>query len=137
MSAALWFPSTAEVAVCGLALALAALIAVIARRIWLARRVSPEERERQRCEHLAGVGKMGDATLIEFHEGLLFYSYEVGGLEYFASQDISRLEKFLPPEWVAHGAASMRYDPRNPANSIVLAETWSGLRPGRPGRTTV
>jgi hypothetical protein len=25
----------------------------------------------------------------------------------------------------------VRYDPRNPANSIVLAEKWSGLRPAR------
>jgi len=26
------------------------------------------------------------------------------------------------------GPASVKYDPRNPANSIVLCEQWSGLR---------
>jgi len=27
----------------------------------------------------------------------------------------------------------VRYDPKNPANSIVLAESWTGLRSRSPG----
>ena len=33
----------------------------------------------------------------------------------------------------AAAPVSVKYDPRNPANSIVLAEQWSGLRVGKAG----
>jgi hypothetical protein len=29
------------------------------------------------------------------------------------------------------GPVSVKYDPRNPANSIVVSEEWSGLRLGK------
>ncbi len=71
---------------------------------------------------------MGDAQLVEFHDGYLFYSYAVRGVEYTASQDISRLQERLPGDLSSVGAVSVKYDARNPANSIVVAENWSGLR---------
>jgi hypothetical protein len=71
---------------------------------------------------------MGDATLVEFRDNNLFYSYLVRGVEYTASQEVSALLDRLPDDLSSVGAVSVKYDPRNPANSIVVAEKWSGLR---------
>jgi hypothetical protein len=104
------------------------LIGIIGYRAWKSSRVTPEERERERRELLVAHGKMGDATLVEVHGDVLFYSYEVRGVEYTASQDISMLKQYIPQDLSASGPVAVRYDARNPANSIVLAEQWSGLR---------
>jgi hypothetical protein len=80
---------------------------------------------------LLSTGKMGDANLLEIRDGLLFYSYAVRGVEYTASQDVSSLTSFVPDGVASLGSICVKYDPRNPANSIVLAEEWSGLRPWR------
>ena len=76
---------------------------------------------------LVAHGKMGDATLTEVREDHLFYAYLVRGVEYTASQDVSLLKQYMPPDLSQLAAVSVRYDPRNPANSIVLAEQWTGL----------
>ena len=85
-----------------------------------------------RAGTLATSGKMGDATLVEVRETQLFYAYMVRGVEYTASQDVSSLQPFMPDFWEV-GPVVVRYDPRNPANSIVLAEQWSGLHAGKAG----
>jgi hypothetical protein len=121
----------AEVVTLALAVVLTVLVALLGYRTWKNSRVSPEERERQRRTGLAAHGKMGDATLVEVREHLIFYSYEVRGVEYTASQDVGRLLEFLPAELPVSTPVMMRYDPRNPANSIVVAEQWSGLRATR------
>ncbi|SPF39909.1 conserved hypothetical protein [Candidatus Sulfopaludibacter sp. SbA4] len=114
---------------------LVVLVALIGYRAWKISRVTPEERERQRRGVLVAGGKMGDATLMEIRDDLLIYSYDVRGVEYTASQDISRLKSRMPGDLSAIGAVFVKYDPRNPANSIVLAEEWSGLgrRQADPG----
>jgi hypothetical protein len=116
----------------GVSLAVAGLVVVVgvfaAWRAWKNSRVSPEERERLRRSSLVAGGKMGDARLVEFRDKLVFYCYDVRGIEYTASQDIGALEKYIPAELSADGNLYVKYDPRNPANSIVLAENWSGLR---------
>ena len=110
-----------------LAVVLAGILALMGYRRWIRSRVSPVERERvRRCE-LVARGKMGDATLVEFREELLFYSYSVRGVVYTASQDMSGLKDHMPPDLSPEGPAWVKYDPRNPANSIVLSEEWSGV----------
>lgn len=92
-------------------------------------RPSAAELERRRRADLRARGKMGDANLLEFHDQMVMYSYAIGGVEYMASQDLSDLQPHLPADrWSTIGPVSIKYDPRNPANSIVLAEEWSGLR---------
>ena len=71
---------------------------------------------------------MADAVLVEIRDDFLFYSYGVRGVEYTASQDVSMLKSYMPPDFSTIDAVSVKYDSRNPANSIVLAEQWSGLR---------
>jgi hypothetical protein len=110
-----------------------AVTAVYAYRAWRRWRTTPEERERNRRKFLVSRGKMGDAQLVEIRENLLFYSYLVRGVVYTASQDVSPLQDRVPQDLSGMGSLSVKYDPRNPANSIVLAEEWSGLRTGRAG----
>ncbi len=70
---------------------------------------------------------MGDASITEVHEPFVFYAYLVRGVEYTASQDVSALRDRVPSDLSTVHAVSVRYDPKNPANSIVVAEEWSGL----------
>ena len=111
-----------------LAVVLIVLLGVFGYRAWRRSRVTPEERERRRRAWLAATGKMGDATLVEVRDTLLFYCYDVRGVEYTASQDISALPGKMPPSHAITLPVSVKYDARNPANSIVVAEEWSGLR---------
>jgi hypothetical protein len=104
------------------------LLATMGVRAWLRARISADEIERRRRSMLLSAGKMGDANLLDIHADLLVYSYAVRGVEYTASQDVSRLRPFVPDDVASLGSICVKYDPRNPANSIVLAEEWSGLR---------
>jgi hypothetical protein len=92
-------------------------------------RAHPEKRERKRRLELHLHGRLGDALITGAAEGLLYYAYSVGGVQYEASQDVSELRDRLPaePERLI-GPASLKYAPRNPANSILICEEWSGLR---------
>lgn len=75
---------------------------------------------------------MADATVIDIRGDELYYSYTVRRIEYTAAQDISALRDRLPADpWVFIGPAMVKYSPRNPANSIVVCEEWSGLRDNR------
>jgi len=50
-------------------------------------------------------------------------------VEYTASQDVSALRELLPDDpSVVNGVVFVKYDSRNPANSMILSEDWSGLR---------
>jgi len=119
--------TAAELTTVGLAAVMVVLL-FLGYRAWRRSRITPEERERRRCALLVAAGKITDATLVEIREVLVFYSYSVRGVEYTASQDISRFTSDPSVDFSGVSALSVKYDPRNPANSIVLAEAWSGLR---------
>ena len=128
MPAALSVPfSTAEQITIALIGVLVVVVALMGYRAWQHARISPEERERQRRAQLVSTGKMGDSTLTEVRENLLVYAYVVRGVEYIASQDVSNLRDRVPADLASLTSVLVRYDPRNPANSIVLAEEWTGL----------
>jgi hypothetical protein len=59
---------------------------------------------------------------------LLHYTYAISGVSYETAQDVTGLEERLHLARVAAGQiASVKYDPSNPSNSILLADDWSGL----------
>jgi hypothetical protein len=121
--------SLAEAITLGLFALLLILVAAMGWRAWKAARVSPEELERRRRKSLVAAGKMGDGNLVDIRDGLIFYSYAVRGVEYTASQDVTRLSEWLPADpGAVRGPLLVRYDVRNPANSIILDEEWSGIR---------
>ena len=125
--------TTADGITVTLALVLLALVGAMGYRAWQRSRITPEERERARRALLTSRGKMGDATLVEVRGEFLFYSYDVRGVEYTASQDVSLLKELLPRELSLEGPIAVKYDAKNPANSIILSEQWSGLRESKAG----
>ena len=117
--------STSVAVLLAVAAALAALGILILFRI----RRKPKDKELRRRQSVNQYGRLGDATITEVQDDTIFYSYSVGGVIYAASQDISQLRSQIPsdPERLI-GPVSLKYSPRNPANSIIVCEEWSGLR---------
>jgi hypothetical protein len=104
---------------------------VFAVRRHLRGRPTPEELERRRRAALQREGKMGDGEIVdvEADSASIVYSYSVAGVVYTASQDVSALQSLLPRDVMTMvGPVSVKFDPRNAANSMVLCEEWSGLR---------
>jgi hypothetical protein len=120
--------SPAEFISLALGAILVALAGALGYRAWKVSRISPEEIERRRRVGLVAQGKTGDALLVEYRDGFIFYSYDVRGVEYTASQDVTLLRDHLTGDLSEMGPVLVKYDARNPANSIVVAEEWSGLR---------
>jgi hypothetical protein len=59
---------------------------------------------------------------------LLHYTYSISGVTYETAQDVTGLDVRAHLSRVAAGqTASVKYDPSNPSNSILLADDWSGL----------
>lgn len=97
----------------------------------------PEELERERRQWLDRVGRITDGTVINVQElpsgdksaTLLIYQYDVAGVSYEASQDVTYLRQFINLHSCRLGLpTSVRYDPQNPGNSMVVSERWMGLR---------
>jgi len=110
--------------------------------IWwrISHRKSAEEIERLRREHLVLHGRIIDGNVLDWTEqpdtgdlGVLHYRYDIAGVTYECAQDVFYLKNSIALDTSCLGMpASVRYDPKNPANSIIVAETWSGIyNPGR------
>ena len=108
---------------------------------WMrAHRVTPEQRERERRQRLTRMGRICDGTVLDVQEQeaspgaskfrqFIIYSYDVAGVAYEASQDITYLRQLVDVHSCRLGLpTSVRYDPQNPGNSIVISEEWNGLR---------
>jgi hypothetical protein len=127
-----------------LAAGLVALSALTAYASWLIfrRRATPEELERTRRLFLVQSGRIVDGMLLDVREvealdgrtlTMLLFSYNNGGVNYECSQDITDMPGVVDLSQIRAGfPCSVRYQPGNPQNSIVVAEHWSGLRVGLP-----
>lgn len=139
-----------------LAMAGAAVVAVIMiGYAFLRPPESPEVIERKRRLHLNQIGRITEGQVVELAEHppeprierkLLFrsspkpladtqrrhlvsYSYAISGVTYHTAQDITGLEGQIRFERLVAGQpASVKYDPSNPTDSILVADDWSGLR---------
>jgi hypothetical protein len=59
---------------------------------------------------------------------MICYSYSISGVTYETAQDVTGLEERLKAHRIIAGQpASVKYDPSNPSNSILVADDWSGL----------
>jgi len=99
---------------------------------------SPDELERVRRVFLTEVGRITDGTVIDVQElpspsnrpaTMLIYQYDVAGVSYEASQDVTYLRQWINLHSCRLGVpSSVKYDPHNPGNSMVVSEGWIGLR---------
>jgi hypothetical protein len=117
-----------------------ATVGTIAGVVALVRRgrKTPEQREMERRSRINEIGRITDGTVIDVSEmptdeagemQLLIYQYDVAGVSYEASQDVTSLRHRVDLHSCKTGLmTSIKYDPSNPGNSIVIAETWTGLR---------
>src|SRR5215470_14999640 len=107
----------------------------------LRKRPSADEIERERRSFLVQTGRIIDGTLLDISEldssesgrpvgmQLILYKYEIGGVVYECSQDVTALRDLVNIHECRLGfSCSVRYDTHKPENSIIIAETWSGLR---------
>ena len=57
------------------------------------------------------------------------YQYDVAGVSYEASQDVTYLRQLINLHSCRLGLpTSVRFDPQIPGNSLVVSERWIGLR---------
>ena len=124
------------------AIALAGVWAWRTVRRW--RRKSPDEIERLRRLGVNACGRIILGRIVELADPvaggpagpILLYDYEVAGVTYEAAQDLSTLPliaaaaPFLPGQ-----TTSVKYDPKQPTNSILACEVWCGIPDLEPNRT--
>lgn len=115
----------------------ATLVALGVGYVLRKRRKTPEQLEQERRLRISLHGRITDGTVIDAQEmsngaepvQLLIFQYDVAGVSYEASQDITHLRQFVDMHTCRVGLpSSVKYDPQNPGDSIVIAEDWSGLR---------
>ena len=119
-----------------------ASVAALALWLVLRRRPSAEEIERARRQFLVQSGRLVDGMLLDVYEvegndgrtlTFLLFSYRIGGVDYECSQEITAMRGVVNAAEVRAGfPCTVRYQPGNPYNSIVIAEGWTGLRAGLP-----
>lgn len=143
----------------------------VATYVLTRKRPTAEELERERRDLLATTGRITDGTIMDTMvneagnaadsspdapgpadtiptPNIIVYNYRIAGVTYECAQDVTTLAEYV------RGIRSdlpiqVRYAPHNPGNSIVVADTWSGLRltaihphsteqavPGQPTTTT-
>ena len=116
---------------------------------------NPDQAERRRRLHLNQIGRIAEGQVVELVERapephsaprkifaprtrpqlpdgprhFVSYSYSISGVTYQTAQDITGLQSQVRFERLVAGQpASVKYDPSNPSDSILVADDWSGLR---------
>ena len=100
---------------------------------------TPDALERERRAWLEVTGRITDGTVIDVQELaaasnhhaaiMLIYKYDVAGVSYECSQDVTYLRHWINLHSCRLGLhTSVKYDPQNPGNSLVVSENWMGLR---------
>jgi len=84
------------------------------------------EDEASRIARLSKTGRMVDGKIIDAisdDSGRILqvsYTYEIAGVQYESSQALSSLQQQRPHDYAPGKAIIVRYEPRRPANSIVV-----------------
>jgi hypothetical protein len=123
---------------------------------WRSRPPNAEEIERRRRLHVNQVGRIAEGRVTEliqtnpsdssirrkaglFSRGngsaaapasrqMVCYTYSISGVTYETAQDVTGLEERVHLHRIVAGQpASVKYDPSNPSNSILVADDWSGM----------
>jgi hypothetical protein len=132
----------------GAAAAVALALTGVLLYVWLRKRESPEEIELQRRTVLAREGRIIDGSIVGIDGStednsadgaldvspddlvtprVLIYRYRIAGVTYECAQDVTTLAEHVHNLRIDL-PVQVRYDPRNPGNSILVAENWNGVR---------
>lgn len=85
-----------------------------------------KEDEASRIARLAKTGRMADGEILDAvtdADGKILqvtYSYTLAGVQYESSQDLSATQQERSHQYAPGRQIVIRYDPRQPANSIVV-----------------
>lgn len=85
-----------------------------------------KEDEPARIARLTKTGRMVDGRIIDAvsdNSGRITqvaYAYEISGVQYESSQDLSAMQQQRPSDYAPGRQIIVRYDPRQPANSVVV-----------------
>ncbi len=120
---------------------------------WKNKPPTVDEIERRRRLHVNQVGRIAEGRVIDLMKQeipadqqrvlgvfkknsgeasvtrqMICYSYSISGVTYETAQDVTGLEaRVMPQKLIAGQPASVKYDPSNPSNSILIGDDWSGL----------
>jgi Protein of unknown function (DUF3592) len=84
------------------------------------------EDEASRILRLLKTGRMADGRILDVvsdsdgHITEVTYTYTLAGVQYESSQALSELQQQRPNDYAPGEQIIVRYDPRSPANSIVV-----------------
>ena len=116
------------VGICVLGVVFAATLAGIV--FAASRRPSANLVEERRRKRLASVGRIVDGSLVDAEPAedprVIIYRYRIAGVTYECSQDVSALGALVTNLRLDY-PVQVRYSRDNPADSIVVSETWNGL----------
>jgi hypothetical protein len=136
----------------GAAAAAAVAVTGLVLYVLLRKRISPEEIELQRRTLLAREGRIIDGSIVGIDGStednstdgaldvspdhlatpqVLLYRYRIAGVTYECAQDVTSLAEYVHNIRIDL-PVQVRYDPRNPGNSIIVAENWNGVRLNAP-----
>ena len=85
-----------------------------------------QEDEASRLARLATSGRIADGSVIDvkFDDNNqithVFYSYIIAGVEYESSQELTAEQRTRANRYAPGESINIRYDPRQPGNSIVV-----------------
>jgi len=89
-------------------------------------RRSQEDPEAARRARLLRTGRITEGTVIDIQTdeaGIIthvFFNYQIGGVEYESSQSLDAHQQLKPASYAPGSRITIRFDPHQPANSIVV-----------------
>ncbi len=90
------------------------------------RRKQVVDTEAARRERLLQFGRIADGLIIDIgaadteDSGVIYYTYESNGVDYQSSQKLNDEQQQRPLAYAPGASITVRYDPHQPANSVVV-----------------
>lgn len=133
------WPQWAEVAAAFVAVVVLAIAAVVLLTGKWRRENDPDEKERLRRLEVNRNGRITSGEVVDIvdeelapngaRRRFLHYRYSVGAVDFAACQDVTLISERIgdDPRGIV-GAVAVKYHNKNPYNSIIVCEHWSGFR---------
>jgi hypothetical protein len=93
---------------------------------WKLSRTNETDSEVERRERLLRTGRITEGTILDTDSTekdeitQVFYIYSVNGADYESSEKLSEEQRLRQADYAPGATVSIRYDPRQPGNSIVV-----------------